>query len=45
MFMKLDYFYFSAFDLEVKVTEILKYIRHSFADKHNGGREIYQQFL
>ena len=26
MYIKLDYFYFSAFDLEVKATEILKYI-------------------
>ena len=26
MYIKLDYFYFSAFDLEVKVIEILKYI-------------------
>ena len=26
MYMKLDYFYFLAFDFVVKVTEILKYI-------------------
>ena len=26
MHLKLDYFYFLAFELEVKVTEILKYI-------------------
>ena len=35
MYMKLDeYFYFSAFDLEVKVTEILTYIFLFSAEKH-----------
>ena len=43
--MKIDYFYFSAFDLEVKATEILKYILHFSGKKHGQGREINNQVL
>ncbi len=35
MYIKLDtYFYFSAFDFEVKATEILKYILPFHREKH-----------
>ena len=35
--MKLDYFYFSAFELEVKATEIFKYILLFSEERHDQG--------
>ena len=40
MYIKLDYFYFSAFVFEGKVTEILKYILVFFGEKHGQGQGI-----
>ena len=43
MYIKLDYFNFSAFDLEVKATEILEYILLFIKrEKQSGARENYQ---
>ena len=39
MYIKLYYFYFSPFDLEVKVTEILKYILLFSEEKYGHGQE------
>ena len=38
MHIKLDYFYFSTFDLDVKTTKILKYILPFHGEKHDQGR-------
>ena len=35
MYIKLDYFYFSDFDLEEKETDILKYILSFSMEKHS----------
>ena len=40
MYIKLNYFYFSAFDLKLKVTEILKYIL-LFSKKKLSFRKIF----
>ena len=40
MYMKLDYFYFSDFDLDSKVTEILKYILFLSSEKYGQGSSI-----
>ena len=37
MYMKLDYFYFTIFNLDVKATEILKYILLVSAEKYGQG--------
>ena len=45
MFIELDYFYISSFDLEVKVTEILKYILFFSEEKHSHGKGINYQVI
>ena len=42
--MNLDYFNFSAFYLEAKVIEILKYISHFCETKHSQGQGIITYF-
>ena len=37
MYIKLNYSYFTAFDVQVKVTEILKYILPFSRDKNDQG--------
>ena len=45
IFINLDNVYFSAFDLEKKVTEIFKYSQHFSEKKHGQGRgKNYQIF-
>ena len=45
MYIKLDYFYFPAFSLEVKATEISKYILPSFEEKYGQGWGVNHQIL
>ena len=44
MYIKLDYFYFLAFDLEVKSIEIIKYARPFAGEKHDQKCGINYQF-
>ena len=43
MYIKLDNLYFSAFDFEVKATEILKYILFFCGEKHGQGQMVNYQ--
>ena len=43
MNIKLDYYIFSAFDLQVEATEILKYILTFSREKHGQKRETNYQ--
>ena len=45
MYIKLDYFYSLAFDLEIKVTEILKYILPFSGEEHGQGWGTNYQVL
>ena len=45
MYIKLDYFYFTAFDLQVKAPEILKYILSLSEEKHGQGLGTNYQVL
>ena len=44
MYIKLDNFYFSIFDLEVKANEISKYIQPFSGEKHSQGAKHITKF-